>query len=261
MPASPMPQSHRPKLGFMIVGAQKSGTTALAQFLGEHPEIAMSAPKETHLFDSPDYSPAWTAKDIDERYRAHFQARDFDGGGKLLGEATPIYMFLPDIGRELKRYNPNLRLIALLREPAQRAISHYSMERERDAERLPLWLALLAEPLRRRLCRKPLAQDSAVRVASYRHRGLYSRQLANLYRWFGRGQVLVLRSEALLREHDTALRRVFAFLGVSPNVYIAPERIFVGAGGPRRPVASALLRLSYSAERRRLRRLLSGQGA
>ena len=242
----------------MIVGAQKSGTTALAQFLGSHPEIAMSSPKETHLFDSPDYCPAWTPQEIDERYRPHFQAEDFGGAsGKLLGEATPIYLFLPDVGRELKRYNPNLRLIVLLREPAQRAVSHYAMERERNAERLPLWLALLAEPFRQRVCRRPLTQDSAVRISSYRRRGLYSRQLANLYRWFGPGQVCVLRSEHLLHEHDAALRRVFAFLGVSTDVRVAPERVFVGAGRQRRHViAAALLRLSYIAERRRLRKLL-----
>ena len=257
MPASPTSPRYRPKLDFMIVGAQKGGTTALAQFLRAHPDIAMPAIKEAHLFDGEGYSAAWSARDIDERYRPHFAAGDFDGGAKLLGEATPIYMFLPDIAEQLKRYNPGLRLIVLLRDPTQRAISHYRMERRRGGERLPLWLALLAEPLRQRRCANARAPQSAARVASYRSRGLYSRQLGNLQRWFDRRQVCVLRSEALLREHDATLRRVFAFLGVAEHVRVAPARVFAARGQAKRHrFAAAMLRLSYLAERRRLQALL-----
>ena len=124
-----MPESYRPMLGFMLVGAQKCGTTALAHFLSQHPEIEMASPKEVHLFDSSTYSRGWSGQRIDEHYRPHFEQR---AGAAIRGEATPIYMFLPGIASELKRYNPDLKLIVLLRDPVERAISHYYMEKNRD---------------------------------------------------------------------------------------------------------------------------------
>ena len=241
----------RPLLGFMIVGAQRCGTTALSRFLSRHPEIGMSNPKEVHLFDRPNYSPGWTVEQIDARYRPCFEDR---AGVRIRGEATPIYLFFPEIARELKRYNPELKLIVLLRDPVERAISSYYLERNRSREPRPLWRALLMEPLRMRRCRDPLAYGSLTRVCSYRRRGLYSLQLRNLYRSFDREQVLIVRSRDLSRHHDAVLRRVFAFLGVSEEVRIAPE--FVNhaerAGRTHRAV-SWLLRLSFLPEFVRMR--------
>ena len=260
----PMPDAHRPRLGFMIVGAQKCGTTALAHFLSRHPEVGMADPKEAHLFDAPDYSDGWCPKEIDERYRPSFEHCP---GATIRGEATPIYMFLPEVARELHRYNPDLKLIVLLRDPVERAISHYYMERARGDERLPLWLALLSEPFRLRRCRDARRADSAMRRHSYRRRGLYSLQLRNLYRHFDRGGVLVIRTQDLLRRHDAVLRQAFAFLGVSGDVRIAPEMVYPdvpGNGGrdgrPHRAV-SCLLRLSYLAESARLRALRKQEGS
>ena len=249
-----MPETYRPKLGFMIVGAQKCGTTALAHFLSQHPEIGMASPKETHLFDWPPYSSDWTPEQIDERYRPFFE---HCAGTSIRGEATPIYMFLPGVAGELKRYNPNLKLIVLLRDPVERAVSHYYMERNRGKEHRPLWLALLSEPIRLRCCKDVHAYDSAMRVCSYRRRGLYSLQLRNLYRFFDNGRVLIIRTRDLRAHHHVVLRRVFAFLGVSEHVRIGREIVFKGDRRSRRHSAvSWLLRLSYLAEFVRLRALL-----
>ena len=252
----------RPRLSFMIVGAQKAGTSALAQFLDAHPEIGMSSRKEVHLFDAPEYSRDWTPADIDARYRPHFAHNRFTGlpGEPVLGEATPIYLFLRDVPGELRRYNPALKVIVLLRDPVERAISHYYMEKGRNGERRPFWQALLLEPFRLWGSRDLRHPESAQRLLSYRARGLYSRQLRNLYRVFPRDRVLVVRAEDLLREHDATLRRVFAFLQVSTEVRVAPAVVFEGEPGRRKHrLASWLLRLSYVAEFVRLRRLL-GEG-
>ena len=144
----------------------------------------------------------------------------------------------------------------LLRDPVERAISHFYMEKNRDKERLPLWLALLAEPFRLRRREDATHVDSHLRRHSYRRRGLYSLQLRNLYRHFDRDRVLVLRSEDLLRDHDAVLRRVFAFLGVAEDIRIPPRIVYAGdRGGRRHRVVAWLLGLSYLAERRRLRGL------
>ncbi len=254
----PSESPYRPRLAFMIVGAQKAGTSALAQFLDAHPEIGMSSLKEVHLFDAPEYSRDWTPAEIDERYRPHFAQGRFTGlpGETVLGEATPVYLFLPDVPAELRRYNPRLKVIVLLRDPVERAISHYYMERGRGGERRPLWQVLLLEPFRLLVSRDPRHPDSAQRVHSYRARGLYSGQLRRLYRVFDRDRVLVIRAEDLLGSHDAVMRQVFAFLDVSTEVRVSPAVVFEGEPG-RRPhrVASWLLRLSYVAEFVRLRRL------
>ena len=248
------PAKHQPRLGFMIVGGQKCGTTALAHFLSQHPEIGMAAPKEVHLFDAPNYSPEWTPEEHDRRYRSRFT---HCADARILGEATPSYLFVPGIARDLARYNPALKLIVLLRDPVERAISHYYMEKGRGRERGPLWLALLREPSRLRRCQNGRARGSEMKTYSYRTRGLYSLQLRNLYQHFDRKQVLIVPARDMMERHHEILRRVFAFLGVSDEVRIAPEIVFKGErGGKRHRFVSGLLRLSYLAERRRLRALL-----
>lgn len=248
-----MSEPRRRQVDFMIVGAQKCGTSALHRFLSRHPEICMASRKEAHLFDAPEYSGSWAPEQIDRRYQPLF-AHCEEGG--IRGESTPIYLFLPEVAAELARYDPALRLIVLLRDPVERAISHYYMEQGRDRERFPLWLALLGEPFRLSFSRNARAWRSPLRTHAYRSRGLYSRQLRNLYRHFGRDQVLVLRQQDLRARHDETLRRVFAFLGVSEEVRIPPGVHNEGErGGNRHRLVSWLLRLSYLRERARMRAL------
>ena len=261
-----MPTIYRPLLDFMIIGAQKCGTTALAQFLDQHPLIHMSSTKEPHIFDAPDYSPDWTPEQIDERYRPYFKSfpkgtptfKTLEGtpaDGLMRGEATPIYLFLPEVVPELKRYNPALKVIVLMRDPVERVLSHYYMEKNKGYEKLPLWLALVCESWRLRRSRNARRHGSAWRRHSYRRRGLYSKQLRNLFRHFDARQVLLVRTEALARHHDAVLESVFGFLGVGALGEIESRTIFEGErGGRRHPVASGLLRVSYVPEFIRMRR-------
>ena len=245
---------YRPLVDFMIVGAQKCGTTALWDYLGRHPEVNMSTPKEVHLFSSPSYQETWSPREIDKRYSTWFRSSP---EAQVHGEVTPMYLFLPDVASELKRYNPELKLIVLLRDPVERTISHYYMQYARGRERAPIWLALLAEPWRLRRCKDLRGRSSSFRNHSYRRRSLYSFQLRNLYRHFSRDKVLVISSHDLLRDHQAVLRRVFSFLGVSED-FVVSERIAMSGslhGRRRHPVLSLVLRLSFLPERWRGRRL------
>ena len=250
---------HRPVVDFMVVGVQKSGTTALWQFLRQHPEIGMARPKEVHLFDAPDYAADAAVAELDERYRPCFA---HCGAVRVRGEATPIYMFLPEVAPQLKRYNPALKLIVLLRDPVQRALSAHRFQRARGRERLPFALALLCETWRLRRDRAPRRRRSATREHAYRRRGLYAEQLANLYAHFEPRQVLVLGSEDLRRDQDAALRRVFRFLGVDESAIVPLATVFATAprDGSHR-LACAVLRLAYWRHDRRLRRVLAEAGA
>ena len=252
-PTPPEPEAYRPLLDFMIVGAQRCGTSALVRFLSQHSEIAMSSPKEAHLFDRPGYSTDWTPEEIDARYRRAFNG---NGGARVRGEATPVYLFFPEIARELARYHRGLKVIVLLRDPVDRAISSYYFQKNRGKEPRPLWVALLLEPLRLRRPHNPRAFGSIMRVCAYRRRGLYSRQLRNLFRHFDREQVLILRTRDLDLHHDAVLRLVFALLGVDEGVRIAPETVNrADRGGRTHRVVSSLLRLSYLPEFARMRAL------
>ena len=238
----------QPMLDFMIVGAQKCGTTALWEYLSAHPQIGMSQPKEVHLFSAQAYSPDWSPAEIDRVYEPWFQHCT---DASVLGEVTPIYMFLPEVAPELKRYNPRLKLIVLLRDSVERTISNYYMQRALGKEKLPISLALLAEPWRLWRCQNPRGKGSAYRFHSYRARSLYSGQLRNLFRCFDRDQVLVVSSAELLRNHCRTLRRVFTFLEVD-YVDMAPIVALPGElhGKRRHPILSRLLWLSFWRERR-----------
>lgn len=244
-------------LDFMIVGVQKSGTTALASFLNEHPAIAIAKGKEVHLFDSLDYSPAWGAAQINAIYAPCFEGR---ANVSLMGEATPIYSYFQDIPSQLAAYNPHLKLIVLLRDPTDRAISQYWMERGRWDETQPLLLALLLEPLRLlmdALHRKKRAQGSHSRIHSYVSRGHYTSQFHNLFKHFPVGQVLVIDNESLLSDHVETIKVVFNFLGAPQADIPVQQKIFAG-DYPEKSlgIIKCCLNLYFWLERKRLRHLL-----
>lgn len=232
----------------MIVGAQKAGTTALWSYLDDHPEACMAWGREVHLFDLMD-TPYVQRERLDQFYAGYFQHYD---GEALRGESTPAYLFHPTALSEIKRYNPDMKLIVLLRDPIERALSHYAMERAQGHERWPLWLALLLEAPRLWWLRLTPGPRIRPMFYSYASRGLYRRQLRRLYRLFSPEQVLVLDSRALLAQHRDSLQRVYGFLGLSEiDPGQAPRRRFVNQDKVEPGWFSRLwLRLRLGAEQR-----------
>ena len=227
-----------PRIGFLIGGVQKAGTTALARYLAGHPQLALPQRKEAHVFDDPGFGADWDRARIDREYARHFDAGSDD---RLHGDATPIYLFHPTLVERIAAYNPAMRWIVLLRDPVERAISQYGMERARGDERWPLWAALLFERLRLRGHHHDWSPASPLRHWSYRARGDYGRQLRTLRAHFPDAQVLVLRSTELRVSHVQVLARICAFLGVR-DFNPAPAEITAFEGEPARVSrATALL--------------------
>ena len=227
-----------PRIGFLIGGVQKAGTTALARYLAGHPQLALPQRKEAHVFDDPGFGADWDRARIDREYARHFDAGSDD---RLHGDATPIYLFHPTLVERIAAYNPAMRWIVLLRDPLERAISQYGMERARGDERWPLWAALLFERLRLRGHHHDWSPASPLRHWSYRARGDYGRQLRTLRAHFPDAQVLVLRSTELRVSHVQVLARICAFLGVR-DFNPAPAEITAFEGEPARVSrATALL--------------------
>ena len=241
------------KLDFVIVGAQKCGTTALSTFLSEHADILMSDPKEVHAFDQPEVRDG-DMQLVRSKYQEAFSNELRDQ--MLLGEATPVYIYFTDIAQKLAEYNPDLKIIVLLRDPVARAYSHYCMECERGDETLPFPIALLMEKWRLTRDKDPYAPRSATRHWSYLARGKYSQQLSELYAHFRPSQVLVIRSDALRFEHQKTMRRVFGFLGVAP-VDVTPRVVFDQQSDISDiPFVSSALRRIYNKEIKRLSRMV-----
>jgi hypothetical protein len=232
-------------VSFLIAGTQKGGTTALHEYLKEHPALCLAEPKETHFFDREEY---FRSRPIDYGpLHACFRPRS----GQLLGEATPITMYWADAPRRVWEYNPRMKLICVLRNPVDRAFSHWNMERERGAEKLPFLDAIQQEAER---CRTALPLQH--RVYSYTDRGFYSEQLRRLWRFFPRTQTLFLKSEELRLEPSGTLHRVFDFLGVERQA-VRPRISHTGAYAAAMSSAERRFLLDlYQCEIREIERLL-----
>ncbi len=246
------------KLDFMIVGAQKCGTSALSHFLSQHPDIAIARGKEVHLFDDPDYSPLWSEAEMDHYYDDYFED---DAVQAICGEATPIYLYWPEIAQELARYNKQLKLIVMLRDPVERAISQYGMERRRGLESLPRWLAFLIEPIRLKISGEARALNSSRRTHSYIDRGFYARQIESLRCHFPDDQILLIEQSQLLQNHESTMTQVFGFLGCGDDSMPVAEQVFAGDAFHKRGFfVKTLLSLRYWRANRQLKKLLNKMG-
>src|SRR5436305_4441129 len=197
------------RVDFVIGGTQKGGTSALDSFLRQHPEVCMpQTKKELHFFDR-------EADDTDyNKYHANFKPKPQH---RVIGEASPIYMYWETAPYRIWKYNPKMKWILALRNPVERAFSAWNMEAKRDHEKLPFPEAIEKELER---CRTALPLQH--RVYSYIDRGFYAYQVRRLFNIFGKENCLILLSEELRNEHQKTLRRVFEFLGVDSS-FVPPE--------------------------------------
>jgi hypothetical protein len=236
------------RVDFLIVGVQKAGTTALFDYLAEDPAFALSTPKEVHFFD--DETVDWRRPDYG-RYHQAFPPAD----GRLRGEATPIYAYWPQSLERICAYNPAVRLVLMLRDPVQRAWSHWKMEYARGAEVRPF--AWCVRQGRQRLFEAE--PWGCHREFSYVERGFYGEQVERLYALFPRDQVLILRAEDLRRDPNPTLDEVRRFLGAPPRPPIPAREVHVGRdmdyGSALTADDADFLRRVYAADMTRLEAL------
>ena len=192
------------RLGFSIAGAQKCGTTALDAYLRLHPALSMGRDKESHFFDR-ETGVDWRTPDYDILHQAFA-----DDDGRLRGDATPVTLFWTPAQYRMLAYNPQMRFIILLRDPAERAYSHWKMIRGRGQEPLPFGEAIREGRVR---ILNEGAQSMAARWFSYVERGFYARQLKHLASLFGWERLLILRQDDLSAQPEATLARVTAIAG------------------------------------------------
>lgn len=203
---------------FLIIGAQRCGTTSLYYYLTEHPNIFPSSVKEVHFFDDSFTKgmhwyraqfPTIVEKYYIERIRKH---------GFLTGEATPSYLLHPHAPKRIFQVMPKAKLIVLLRNPVDRAYSHYWLRTTLGDETLSFEDAIHAEEERISEARERLLADENYhdkhRRVSYLSRGIYVDQLRRWMNYYPKEQFLILRSEDLYSDPAGITKQALEFIGV-----------------------------------------------
>lgn len=205
---------------YLIIGAQRSGTSSLYNYLVQHPAVLAALKKEVHYFDDGfGHDLSW--------YRAHFPLEIQRGlvgywhGVCRIGEASPYYLLHPHAARRISQVLPDVRLIVLLRNPVDRAESHYHHEVRRGRESLSFEEAIDREPDRLAGELERLTADETYvsfnhRRFSYLTRGRYVEQLPAWRALFPEDRLLILRSEDLFADPAAVVNRVFEWLGLPP---------------------------------------------
>jgi len=197
---------------FLIIGVMKGGTTSLFNYLAEHPQIQPPFRKEIKFFDI--HYPQglrW--------YRAHFPLQVKMRPGTKTGEATPYYIFHPLAVQRIAKMLPEAKLVILLRNPIDRAYSHYNHMVRVGREPLTFAEAVAHEGERLSGEIEKIIADSSYSTFNHLHysylsRGMYLEQLKKCFRLFSREQVLILKSEEFYSSPASTYKKTTDFLGL-----------------------------------------------
>jgi len=231
---------------FIIIGAQRCGTSSLYATLALHPAILPVRIKELHFFDNADgYNNfrkglAW--------YGMQFPPKV---PGTITGEASPYYIHHPLVPQRMRAVVPDVKLIAILRNPVDRAYSHYWHEACQGLEYLPFHQAVAKEGARLDGEVERIQADNDYYSFSHHHhsyksRGLYVYQLRYWHQFFPREQLLVLKAEEFFGNPQQVLGRVTEHLGIEPFDFPRIVKVNTGQSG-RRPPLDEKLRSALSA--------------
>jgi len=205
--------SLRAEPDFLIVGAQKSGTTSLYYDLATHPQLQPNVgPKEVSFFTT------YYDRGIDY-YRSYFPIKRKD---RFYYQSSPYYLFHPLTPSRVYHYFPNMKMIAMLRHPVHRAFSHFNHQQLAGREPLSFEEAIKAEESRldgeeERLRTEARYRSNSHRNYSYVTRSIYIHQIERWLQYFDASQLLVLSSEEYFSRPESTLSVIYEFLGVQPR--------------------------------------------
>lgn len=199
---------------FLIIGAQKCGTTSLFNYLIQHPSIGPPVKKEIGFFSS-------NFKKGFLWYRSCFPLGSFQLNGQVFitGEATTNYICYPHAPRRIIEKLPNVKLILLLRNPVDRAYSHYKHTVRLGKEKLSFEAAINQEEERlagylERMVSDEYFYHPNYHYYTYLYRGLYAEQLTNWFAFANRENFLILNTEKMFENPSKTFNQVLDFLAI-----------------------------------------------
>jgi hypothetical protein len=227
-----MARIKRPLPDFLIIGAQKAGTSSLYAYLVQHPQILSAARKEVHYFSTEyDRGAAWYRQQFPRTAKINNRSRRL-GKPVLTGEASPYYLFHPHAPQRIAKLLPDVKLILLLRDPVSRAYSHYRHEVKLRTETLPFAEAIKRESERIDEALRQMRADERVNSFAHQHysyvsRGAYIDQLLAFERHFSRDRMFISTSDEFFNDPQTVYGQVLGFLGVDvlPLKDAAPRNV------------------------------------
>ena len=257
--------SFRLRPTFLIIGAQKAGTTSLHRYLSENPAVFLASPKEVRYFHKNyERGDRWYRAQFPLRVQSRIRERRI-GVRPVIGEASPIYLFDPRAPGRVHAFDPGMKLIAIVRDPVDRAYSHYHMQLRWGFEKVSFEQALDREEMEldaelALVSDEPPIYPDLVNRLSYVARGRYTEQLERWLALFPREQLLVLLSEELLTDTPATMQRVTSFLGI-PHLPATTYPLLGGGGGlgeyePMDPATRDRLARIFEPHNRRLEELL-----
>ena len=187
------------KINFIGIGVQKAGTSWLAEALNEHPNIYIYPKKEAHYFNKERFF-------INKfHYERSFKPKNNE---KIIGEITPSYISNKDAAKRIYKYNPDVKIIAIFRDPTERCISQYRMEMNRGTieKNKNIWDAFI---------------NDLPKYGPMRERGYYKEQLELYYKYFNKDQILILDYNELKESPQLFIKKAYDFLEV--NSQFSPE--------------------------------------
>lgn len=225
---------------FFIVGAAKCGTTSLASYLNQHPDIFIPDIKEPKFFSVEDNKfphngvgdktvDAKVIKTWDEYEAIYKGAKD----EKAVGDASVDYLYFPKVAMRLYKYNPNSKIIIVLRDPVERAYSAY-MHLVRDGrEKMSFGEALNLENNR--------LNNNWEFFWDYTGVSMYSQQVKRYMELFDCNNIMILLFENFTKNPGETIKNIFKFLDVSDNINVATNKIHNVSGAPKHRVLHFLL--------------------
>ncbi len=203
---------------FLLIGAAKSGTSSVAQYLAQHPNIYMCPVKEPHYFSYNDKSKHTTGPG-DVIHKAITNYEDYKGLflkapiDSLKGEASTSYLYREEAPYRIREMIPNVKLIAILRNPIDRAYSAY-MHQVRDGNETA---STFREGLALEKARRKAGWDS---IWHYTEVGRYSNQLSRYFKIFPRKNIRIFLYEELSRNSNQLMSDIFKFLELKEDIII-----------------------------------------
>ncbi len=217
------------KVDFFIVGAPKAGTTSLYHYLNEHPKIQMSSIKEPNFFSQSSLKRDklyYRSSIIDtiEKYHALYKATDVN----LRGDASVSYLFYKDVPQKINSYNHNAKIIIMLRDPVERAFSHYLMDYR---------LGLVSESFEAIVTKKLEHRDFNLFYQQYIEVSKYSNQVKRYLEVFGKENIFFIDYDDFKKNTAKTVKEVYMFLELDNdfrpsfnkkyNTYSAPRNAFI----------------------------------
>lgn len=230
----------KPKVDFFIVGAAKAGTTSLYSYLNKHPEIEMSTIKEPDYFSNEFiekqslYYKKESIKSLNKYHSLYSDTKNL-----IRGEASVSYLFYEKVPKKIFKYNSRSKVIIMLRNPSDRAYSHYLMDKR---------LGFVRESFENIVHKKSTHKNSALFYQQYIELGQYAFQIKNYFDVFSKKNILIIDYDDFIYDSSEVLNKVCVFLNVENRSFSNTNKVYNKYTNPSNKLVKVLYTFRFLRE-------------